>query len=128
MKSKFYIVTANNCGYCRDFKNDHLEKLKNLMKDKPLVDRVDLIHVDLNEMSDDKPEEIKQYISWFPTFILNKNGEFLVFNGVMVDGKIKYDEGKHTNNLGLLVDNSKPPTADNIYVWVSEKSSFNNNP
>lgn len=128
MKYRLYIVTADNCGHCREFKKNQLEKLKTLMNDKPLVDRVETVHVDLQTMSDNKPKEISQYVSWFPTFILKKDNDIFVFNGIIVDGQVKYNEGKHENSLGAMVDNIKSPTADNIYLWVSEKISFSNNP
>ena len=111
----FVIVTADNCGHCRNFKEKQWPFLKQKLQNDG---RVKIIEIPLPTMGTIPGEEyhsdLVKYIGWYPTFLLFNgstwNNKMTILKGLIYSGEIV--NGKPTYRNGESGD------ADSIYKWV----------
>lgn len=117
-KPVLVIVTANNCGGCRVFKdkvlNDLLSRVTGL---------ADAVHIELPSVSSpipsQYPQDLKRLIGWFPTLILVPAASWRAggsINGSVFNGEIQQ---------GRVVPKQGGISTEEIIKWISESQLSN---
>lgn len=111
------IVTADNCTQCH--KPQFLDTVSKLEKIYP-IDKINLAAMHQLQFPSSYPTELKNYVAWFPTFLLFhrkswNTGENLsgsVFNGYF-----------DTNNILQYNNGGDNHTFNNVVKWINEFKS-----
>jgi hypothetical protein len=126
-KPVFLLVTADQCGYCTEFKNNIWPNLKKYLK------KIDLVQVHHINFPSPSPihlaksgkyhPDLGKFINWYPTMMLfpyslwsNSNS---VLKGDVMNGLFEKDMVKMNPPL-------KPYIEKNILEWLN--STLKNNP
>lgn len=141
----FCIVTAKGCPGCDGFKKEQYGVLMKLLESKPLLGRIRVVEIEYPGLGTplpkkstnnkyDIPDDLKRFISWFPTFVLingaswNEGKELAgaVFNGSWNSNGIIIHDSVFNKSSPNESRNLRMTNGESIKSWIEEQLSKNN--
>lgn len=122
-----FIVTANDCNPCIVFKDNSLNKLKELISKE---NNIEIIHKNIEsrsrpEINDNIHPNLKHGVPMYPFISIFKRNDFYNYSKEL-SGYLM--QGNFINGKYIKIDNTKfNMDPNNIINWIKNTYNYNNN-